>query len=76
MSARDTYPELVGMIRRLYEELTAHDRDYHHRTDQRLVHDVREFLVAVGELPAPEPEVEAVEPDEEETEPVKEGEGQ
>jgi hypothetical protein len=55
MTARDIYPELVGMIRRLYDELMAHDLDYHHRTDRRVLMDVREFLVAVGELPAPEP---------------------
>ncbi len=53
MNARETYPELVGMIRRLYDELVAHDLDYHHRTDRRVVMDVREFLVAVGELPVP-----------------------
>lgn len=53
MNARETYPELVWMIRRLYEELMAHDLDYHHRTDRRVLMDGREFLVAVGELPAP-----------------------
>ena len=58
MGARDTYPELVRMIRRLFDELEAHDRDYHHRTDKRLLLDVREFLVAVGERPASERVVE------------------
>lgn len=63
MNARDTYPELVRMIRRLYEELMAHDLDYHHRTNRRVLVDAREFLVAVGELPAPPPVVvEAPEP--------------
>ncbi|MDF1554070.1 MAG: hypothetical protein P1P84_13455 [Deferrisomatales bacterium] len=81
MGARETYPELVRMIRRLYEELVAHDRDYHHRTDAHLVMNVREFLVAVGELPAPEPvaaEVEAAAEagEEDETEAGAEGAAQ
>jgi hypothetical protein len=81
MSARETYPELVRMIRGLYDELVAHDLDYHHRTDARLVMNVREFLVAVGELPAPEPVVTEVEEpaeagEEDETEAGAEGEAQ
>ena len=54
MSARDTYPALVQMIRGLYDEVVACNEDYHHRTDPHLVMNVREFLVAVGEVPAPE----------------------
>ena len=59
MTVRETYPELVGMIHRLYEELLNHGRDYHHRRDPRLLMDVRELLVAVGKLPAPQPVVSA-----------------